>query len=260
MPSRVSGKPVDSSGSMTPAADGSSAQLGRRPALRGSARRGAWTNGSVGSRRAELSRTDGSRSSSRVHAGAALAQPQLPRRARSVTAAPALVMPLLKRSIQIHPPGNTWCTAASSTGYGGVAVRRHRARPSARRPRSACRAPASAAATRIDGSARPSALGAGTRAARWRRSTNPARTSTRFIAPLALEHDARPLEAHAATAPARRGSARPRARPRAPASDRSRADTSACRRSRRAGSPRPAAAARARRRPRSAVEIVVEEA
>ena len=32
---------------------------------------------------------------------------------------PALVTPLLNCRTQIQPPSNTWCTAASSTGYGG---------------------------------------------------------------------------------------------------------------------------------------------
>jgi hypothetical protein len=48
-----------------------------------------------------------------------------------VTATPALVTPLPKRNTHIHPPSNTWCRAAASSGYGGVlAVRigelRHR--------------------------------------------------------------------------------------------------------------------------------------
>src|SRR6266404_5111038 len=38
----------------------------------------------------------------------------------SVSAAPALVTPLLNLSTQIQPPSKMWCTAASSTGYGGL--------------------------------------------------------------------------------------------------------------------------------------------
>ena len=107
MPSSVSGKPVESSGSMTPAADGSSAHARRPPRGTRNATRGAWTNGSVGARdRGTARATDGSASSSRSQAGA-------PSDARSVaasgsvSAAPALVMPLLNRSTQIQPPGNT---------------------------------------------------------------------------------------------------------------------------------------------------------
>ena len=35
-------------------------------------------------------------------------------------ATPALVTPLSKRRTQIHPPSKTWCSAASSSGYGGA--------------------------------------------------------------------------------------------------------------------------------------------
>ena len=47
MPSSVSGKPVESNGSMTPAADGSSAHPGPATRALRKATRGAWTNGST---------------------------------------------------------------------------------------------------------------------------------------------------------------------------------------------------------------------
>ena len=47
----------------------------------------------------------------------------VPPPARRSTATPALVTPLPKRSTHIQPPSNTWCSAASSIGYGGDSPR-----------------------------------------------------------------------------------------------------------------------------------------
>ena len=55
-PSSVSGKPVESSGSITPAADGRSAHVDPATRALRNASRGAWTKGSVGARGAELIR------------------------------------------------------------------------------------------------------------------------------------------------------------------------------------------------------------
>ena len=115
MPSSVSGKPVESSGSITPAADGSSAHAGPATRALRNARRGAWTNGST-ARAAELIRDRRQRREQAIPGRRAVGARRSPRRRGSVSAAPALVMPLLNRSTQIQPPGNTWCTAASSIG------------------------------------------------------------------------------------------------------------------------------------------------
>ena len=102
---------------MTPAADGSIAQPSPHTTRLRNATRGAYMNGSVARAEANCAFTEGSRSSRRCHAGSPSSSLSW-RESGVVTAAPALVMPLLNRRIQIHPPGNTWCTAAASTGYG----------------------------------------------------------------------------------------------------------------------------------------------
>ncbi len=111
-----------------------------------------------------------------------------------MTAAPALVTPLAKRRIQIQPPGKTWCTAASSIGYGGVAVRRVEGIPpldagevpvEPLRPRQPAHRRLGQAERLGQEPARPAGV-----------DQEPGPHVDRFIAPLALEHDARALEAH----------------------------------------------------------------
>ena len=119
MPRSASGKPVERSGSANAAADGRSAQPGPAARSTRNGSRGAWTKGSVG----RPFRT-GPGSSENARAGASSAaspraKPTASAKA-SEAATPALVRPLLNLRIQIQPPGKTWCTAASSTGYGGI--------------------------------------------------------------------------------------------------------------------------------------------
>ena len=101
---------------MTPAADGSNAQLGRPRRRSGTrdaacARRGG-SPGPPGTAPAPTgARHQALPSALLTEADAAATA--------SVTAAPALVIPLANRNTQIHPPGNTWCSAAASTGNGG---------------------------------------------------------------------------------------------------------------------------------------------
>ena len=91
---------------MTPAAEGSIAQRSPHMTRLRKATRGACTNGSVGRAPANCAFTDGRRSSRRCHA-AAPSSSFSSLASDVVTAAPALVMPLLNRRIQIQPPGNT---------------------------------------------------------------------------------------------------------------------------------------------------------
>jgi len=62
-------------------------------------------NGRVGRAVRNCAATDGSRPSSRSHAPAVAIS--IEAATASVNAAPALVIPLLNRNTQIHPPGNT---------------------------------------------------------------------------------------------------------------------------------------------------------
>ena len=107
MPSSVSGNPVESSGSTTPAADGSSAQS--RPATTARPVRDA--------RRVDERARRVRRRELRPHrrvvgqqarpGRGALVQPRSGRATASVAATPALVSPLLNRSTHIQAPGST---------------------------------------------------------------------------------------------------------------------------------------------------------
>ena len=150
-------------------------------------------------------------------------------------------MPLLKRSTQIQPPGNTWCSAASSIGYGGVPTG-GRSRSQRSTPSKCVKSPCVGGSQRRGASARPSARCRNPRGPLA--SIDEARGDAHGAAvALAFERRAIAFVAERARAASCRGRRRPRPRPPARARGRSPADTSACRRSRRAGSPRPAAAA-----------------
>ena len=130
--------------------------------------------------------------------------------------------------------------------------------PSARRLRSACRAPASAAAS--------DAVASRSRSARCRNPrgplasmTNRAVIRTDRAVTLALEDRRVRPRGEWTRAASRPDRWRLRAEPPARARDRSPAGTSACRRSRRAGWRRPATAARVRRRRRTRAGLVEEE-
>ena len=168
MPSSVSGKPVESSGSITPAADGSSAHVG--PATARAAERQPRRVDERQRRRAPSGTdraTDGSVASSRSHAARALGGAERRRDRigqRGAGAGDAVVEtqhpdPAAGKHVmhaRHRRPDTAAAPAAAAAG------------PSARRLRSACRVPASAAAS---GAALPRgrARGAGIRAARWRR-------------------------------------------------------------------------------------------
>ena len=105
-------------------------------------------------------------------------------------------------------------------------VARKAADPSARHPRSACRATASAAAIEtVAPGAR--ARAAGSRAGRSRRPRSAARTSQRSTLAYAVEGRALGPKANARRARSPRGASRPRPRPPPPGTGRRRADTSA---------------------------------
>ena len=106
MPSSVSGKPVDSSGSTNPDDDGNSAQ--RAPVIcpLQNDNSGANTNPSTGSAAANCLANDGNLANSRCQPGAPSAKPNSAARS-PVAVTPALVMPLLNFSTQTQPPSNT---------------------------------------------------------------------------------------------------------------------------------------------------------
>src|SRR5687768_3601547 len=98
IPQSVSGNPVDNNGSIDPAAEGSIAHRGPTAFADRKATLGRWKNGRTGFARANCSCTEGSSESSHAH--------DFPRSLTCfVVATPALLIPLLKRNIQIQPPG-----------------------------------------------------------------------------------------------------------------------------------------------------------
>src|SRR5262245_35916018 len=115
MPRSASGKPVESRGSITPAADGTSAHASPTTRRLRKATRGECLKGSVVRAERNCASTDGRHVIS-LDQALALSDAFTAVATGSVSAAPALVTPLLNRSIQIQPPGKTWCSAAESTG------------------------------------------------------------------------------------------------------------------------------------------------
>ena len=240
MPSSVSGKPVDSSGSITPAADGSSAHAG--PATRAlrnaSARRvderqrRRAPSGTDRDRRQRRQQTVPGRRAvggaergrdrigqRRAGAGDAVVEAQHPDPAAGKHVVQRGIVDRIGRRLRRRPQS---VPALDAFEVRVEPLRRRQ--PSARRLGEAERAVQEAARpARVDDEARRDAHGA--------------------AVALAFERSCRRPRGEAARAASRRGRRRPRPAPPARARDRSPAGTSACRRSRRAGSPRPAAAA-----------------
>ena len=247
MPRSVSGKPVDSNGSITPAADGRSAHLRPQTSRLRNASRGACTKGSTARASSKLVSNRRQAREDSLPGGRAFIRPkrggdaigQRDAGARDPVVEPQHPHPPAVKHV-MHAPHRPAETAAARRrvisaipALDALEVRVERLRR---------RQPLQRRGLQAEGA------GEEIRAARWRRS----RTAPRFAArgrdacPRGSRRSLPPGHAPGASRP---GRSRPLPRPHTRARDRSPAGTNACRRCRRAGLRRPAAGAHDRDRP-----------